>query len=107
LTPIHPTPTTFDDPESKNRNSLKVGRLSAEVLLEYCISNHVLTTFHHRLTSRFFASVASQLPKISADKPNKAKNEPGTHHSSPQTPKTRFTHSKVVGPQLLTYSALG
>ena len=54
--------------------------------------------FHHPI----FVSVVFQLPKISADKPNKPKNEPGTHHNSPQTPKTRLSHSKVVGPRLLT-----
>jgi hypothetical protein len=67
------------------------------------------TTFSPRFTivsPRFhqpiFASVVFQLPKISSDKRNKPENEPGTHHNPPQTPKTRFSHSEVVGPQLLT-----
>jgi len=109
----HPRPRVAPHPHRHLRRSgseleipLKIGRLSAAVLLGRCISNHVLTTVspssHHVFTSRFFASVVFQLPKISADKPNKANKEPETHHNSPQTPKTRFTHSKVVGPQLLT-----
>jgi hypothetical protein len=61
--------------------------------------------FHHLLTTVLPAGFSLPRPpiaKISADKPNKAKYEPGTHHNSPQTPKTRFIHNKVVRPQLLT-----
>jgi hypothetical protein len=72
-------------------------------------STTLATTFSPRFTifspqfhQPIFVPVVFQLPKISADKSNKARNEPGTHHNSPQTPKTRFTHSKVVRPRLLT-----
>ena len=60
------------------------------------------TIFSPRFHQSIFASVVIQLPKISSDRQNKAGNKPGTHHKSPQTPKTLFTHSRVVGPQILT-----
>jgi hypothetical protein len=75
------------------------------------MSNHVLTTVspssHHSFTSRFSLPSSSNCQRFPADKPNEAGKEPETHHNSPQTPKTRFPHSKVVGPQLLTYSTRG
>jgi len=100
--------TTFDNPGSELAMPSKSGDYRPQVSWKYCISNHVLTTFHHPshhvFTSRFFASVVFQLPEISADKPNKAKKEPEIHHNSPQTPKTRFTRSKVVRPQLIDFT---
>jgi hypothetical protein len=47
LTPID----TLDEPGRELAIPFKVGRLSAAVLLGGCISNHVLTTFHHHLTT--------------------------------------------------------
>ncbi|HEX3570422.1 MAG TPA: hypothetical protein VHU44_06340, partial [Acidobacteriaceae bacterium] len=57
-------------------------------------SHHVSPSSHHVFTSRFFAFVVLQLPKISADNGKKAKNKPGTHHNSPQTPKTLLSTAK-------------
>jgi len=52
----HP-PSTLSTIGKRTRNSLKVGRLSAEVLLKYYISNHVLTIFSPRFHQLVFASV--------------------------------------------------
>jgi hypothetical protein len=68
--------------------------------------HHVSPSSHHVSTSQFFASVVFQLPKISSNKPNKALEETEAHHNSPQTPKVRFIHSKVVRPRLLTFLRL-
>jgi hypothetical protein len=66
------------------------------------MSRHVFTIFYPRFTSRFFAPVVFQLPKISTDKPKRSPEKSETHHDSPQNPKTRFIHNQVVGPLLLT-----
>jgi hypothetical protein len=93
-------------PESPTRNSLQPW-----AIISHSFPGRITlaTTFSPRFTivspqfhQPVFAFIVFQLPKISADKPNKARKEPGTHHNSPQTPKTRFPHSKVVRPQLLT-----
>jgi hypothetical protein len=65
-------------------------------------SNQDSPSSHHSFTSRFSLSSSSNCQKISTDKANKTRKEPETHHNSPQTPKTRFIHSKVVRPRLLT-----
>jgi hypothetical protein len=44
----------------------------------------------------------SQFPLVttqnSRTKPNAVPQKPKTHHNSPQNPKNRFIHKKVVGP---------
>jgi hypothetical protein len=97
--------TPFDDPGSELAIPLKVG----DYRPQFSWKDALATTFSPRFTivspqfhQPIFASVIFQLPTISLDKSNKNKNKPGTHHNSPQTPKTRFIHSKVVGPLLLT-----
>jgi hypothetical protein len=75
-----------------------------------CSSNHVHTTHSphsHRILSTFFAPYFRfGRPPNPEDPPisrNKAQTTGKTHHNSPQTPKTRFTHSQVVQPPLLTF----
>ena len=92
-------------PESPTRNSSTLGDYRPRFSWEDTLA----TTFSPRFTivsPQFHQPVSlsscSNCQRFLADKPNKAKKEPGTHHNSPQTPKTRFTHSEVVGPQLLT-----
>jgi hypothetical protein len=49
-------------------------------------SYHLLTTFYPRFISRFFASIASQVPKIPDDKPTEAENNRKVttiHHKPP------------------------
>jgi hypothetical protein len=107
----HLTACCSDRPPSMiPKANTQVGRLSGE----FSWSIALATTFSPRFTifpPRFHQPIFRfrRLP-IAKDlrlKPEEAKNEPGTHHNSPQTPKTRFTHSKVVRPRLLTYSARG
>jgi hypothetical protein len=101
---------TFDDPGANSQFPQSRSMIDRS-FLRGCMSNHVLTTVspssHHSFTTRFSLSSSSNCQRFPNDKPNKAEKEPGTHHNSPQTPKTRFSHSKVVRPRLLTLLVRG
>jgi hypothetical protein len=79
---------------------------------------------HHQMSTKTTRSTRSYPrfcdQKLTSPAPNEQKKQPGKpertrnnqklttiHHNSPQKPKTRFIHSRVVRPQLLTFVAPG
>jgi hypothetical protein len=74
-----------------------IGRSSPGVFHQQPRSHHVFTIVSPQFHQPIFRFRRLPLPKISADKPNKARKEPEIHHNPPQTPKIHFIH-KQSGP---------
>jgi hypothetical protein len=68
-------------------------KISAITTIEMTTITTLLTTFCPRFCNQKTTIPASEIQKVSPQKPKSIQENPKTHHNSPQMPKSGFIHS--------------